>query len=176
MVLNVTIAKERPEEETINILKSITNKFKKTYSLSKSETKNISEYFDKVSQIESEGGTVNPKSSARGKFQFLTQGEGNSFQTALNRYENLTNSQTDWLKNARQHNDPNKLTYGQEKSLAIANLAQMDAPTLVLFDSIAKKGYRNNPDAYSLYANYHHTNPDEATKNRAESILEISKQ
>ena len=173
MALNIKITPEKPDTETQEVLNIISNKFDKEYAKEKKQMKNLSEYFDKVAFIESEGGKINPATSARGNFQFLTKGEGNSFQTALNRYEDLTGKSPDWVTNAKKHNDPLQLTYGQEKALAIANLAQMDEPTLNLFDSIAQRGYKNNPDAYSLYADYHHTNPDEATKIRAESILEI---
>ena len=175
MPVNIKIIPGKPDDETQEVLNSISNKFDKTYSSDKKQMKNLSEYFDKVAFIESESGKINPLSSARGNFQFLTKGEGNAFQTALNRYENLTGKSPDWVTNAKKHNDPLQLTYGQEKALAIANLAQMDKPTLDLFDSIAQKGYKNNPDAYSLYADYHHTNPDESTKIRAKDILEILK-
>ena len=176
MALNLKII-PKAYSETEEVLNIISNKFNKNYT-SKKEMKNLSDYFDKVAFIESEGGKVNKLTSAKGNFQFLTANNSpgkndNSFQVALNRYENLTGSSPEWLKNARETNDPLQLTYEQEKALAIANLAKMDKPTLKLFDSIAQKGYKNNPDAYSLYADYHHTNPDDDTKLRAESILEI---
>ena len=50
---------------------------------------NLDNFIENVAQIESSGGknTVSDISSARGIYQFLTKGEGNAFQTGLNRTE-----------------------------------------------------------------------------------------
>lgn len=135
----------------------------------------LDEFTQQSKMIESSGGTdtVNEESSARGDFQFLTEGEGNAFQTGLNRvantYEAMGVKIPSWVSKAKEHNDPIKLTSKQQEELFLANLWQQKG-TNSLFkridegDSLAK---------YQLYANYHHTNPDEATAERALSLFEL---
>jgi len=150
----------------------------KDYITSKLELKNpnlLDEFTQQTKLIESSGGTdtVNEKSSARGDFQFLTEGEGNAFQTGLNRvastYEAMGVKIPTWVSEAREHNDPIELTSKQQEELFLANLWQQKG-TSNLFkridegDGLAK---------YQLYANYHHTNPDEATNKRALSLFEL---
>lgn len=150
----------------------------KSYISSKLELQNpnlLDEFTQQSKMIESSGGTdtVNELSSARGDFQFLTEGEGNAFQTGLNRvantYEAMGVKIPSWVSKAKEHNDPIKLTSKQQEELFLANLWQQKG-TSNLFkridegDGLAK---------YQLYANYHHTNPDEATNERALSLFEL---
>ena len=150
----------------------------KDYITSKLELKNpnlLDEFTQQSKMIESSGGTdtVNEESSARGDFQFLTEGEGNAFQTGLNRvantYEAMGVKIPTWVSEAREHNNPIELTSKQQEELFLANLWQQKG-TSNLFkridegDGLAK---------YQLYANYHHTNPDEATNKRALSLFEL---
>ena len=150
----------------------------KSYISSKLELQNpnlLDEFTQQSKMIESSGGTdtVNELSSARGDFQFLTEGEGNAFQTGLNRvastYEAMGVKLPSWVSKAKEHNDPIKLTSKQQEELFLANLWQQKG-TSNLFkridegDGLAK---------YQLYANYHHTNPDEATNERALSLFEL---
>ena len=150
----------------------------KDYISSKLELKNpnlLDEFTQQSKMIESSGGTdtVNEESSARGDFQFLTEGEGNAFQTGLNRvantYEAMGVKIPTWVSKAKEHNNPIKLTSKQQEELFLANLWQQKG-TSNLFkridegDGLAK---------YQLYANYHHTNPDEATNKRALSLFEL---
>ena len=148
------------------------------YISSKLELQNpnlLEEFTQQSKMIESSGGTntVNEESSARGDFQFLTEGEGNAFQTGLNRvantYEAMGVKMPSWVSKAREHNDPIKLSSKQQEELFLANLWQQKG-TSNLFkridegDGLAK---------YQLYANYHHTNPDEATNELALSMFEL---
>ena len=148
------------------------------YISSKLELQNpnlLKEFTQQSKMIESSGGTntVNELSSARGDFQFLTEGEGNAFQTGLNRvantYEAMGVKMPSWVSKARKHNDPIKLSSKQQEELFLANLWQQKG-TSNLFkridegDGLAK---------YQLYANYHHTNPDEATNKLALSMFEL---
>ena len=148
------------------------------YISSKLELQNpnlLEEFTQQSKMIESSGGTntVNEESSARGDFQFLTEGEGNAFQTGLNRvantYEAMGVKMPSWVSKARKHNDPIKLSSKQQEELFLANLWQQKG-TSNLFkridegDGLAK---------YQLYANYHHTNPDEATNELALSMFEL---
>tara|TARA_R110000751_G_scaffold176468_1_gene282659 strand:+ start:307 stop:918 length:612 start_codon:yes stop_codon:yes gene_type:complete len=150
----------------------------KDYISSKLELQNINlleEFTQQSKMIESSGGTntVNEESSARGDFQFLTEGEGNAFQTGLNRvantYESMGVKIPSWVSKAKDHNDPIKLSSKQQEELFLANLWQQKG-TSNLFkridegDGLAK---------YQLYANYHHTNPDEATNTLALSMFEL---
>ena len=150
----------------------------KDYISSKLELQNpnlLEEFTQQSKMIESSGGTntVNEESSARGDFQFLTEGEGNAFQTGLNRvantYEAMGVKMPSWVSKAREHNDPIKLSSKQQEELFLANLWQQKG-TSNLFkridegDGLAK---------YQLYANYHHTNPDEATNELALSMFEL---
>ena len=150
----------------------------KDYITSKLELQNpnlLDEFTQQSKMIESSGGTdtVNEESSARGDFQFLTEGEGNAFQTGLNRvantYEAMGVKIPTWVSKAKEHNNPIELTSKQQEELFLANLWQQKG-TSNLFkridegDGLAK---------YQLYANYHHTNPDEATNKRALSLFEL---
>ena len=150
----------------------------KDYISSKLELQNpnlLEEFTQQSKMIESSGGTntVNEESSARGDFQFLTEGEGNAFQTGLNRvantYEAMGVKIPSWVSKAKDHNDPIKLSSKQQEELFLANLWQQKG-TSNLFkridegDGLAK---------YQLYANYHHTNPDEATNKLALSMFEL---
>ena len=150
----------------------------KSYISSKLELQNpnlLDEFTQQSKMIESSGGTdtVNELSSARGDFQFLTEGEGNAFQTGLNRvantYEAMGVKIPSWVSKAKEHNDPIKLTSKQQEELFLANLWQQKG-TSNLFKRIDEG---DSQAKYQLYANYHHTNPDEATSERAASLFEL---
>ena len=173
--------KEKPiHPEIIKVLKATDNKYKDmystTFSMSKSQQKNINKLFDTIAFIESSGGKLltNPKSSARGSFQFLTKGTDSAFQTALNRYENLTNESPTWLKEAKVHNDPIKLSYAEQKALAIANIIEHPDKTIPLLNDVAKSGVIGNESSSSLYLNFHHTGLDEKTIKVAKDAFGIS--
>ena len=150
----------------------------KDYISSKLELQNpnlLDEFTQQSKMIESSGGTdtVNEESSARGDFQFLTEGEGNAFQTGLNRvantYEAMGVKLPSWVSKAKEHNNPIKLTSKQQEELFLANLWQQKG-TSNLFKRIDEG---DSQAKYQLYANYHHTNPDEATSERAASLFEL---
>ena len=133
----------------------------------------LDDFIAQTAEIESEGGKISGESSAKGTFQFLTKGEDNAFQTALNRtaasYEAMGRDVPGWVVKAQQHNDPLKLTYDQEKEVFLANLYQQKG-TDELFKGISE----GDPLAkYQLYAKYHHTAPNEKTVQRAMSIYNL---
>ena len=121
---------------------------------------NLEMFANNVADVESSGGknTISDLSSARGIYQFLTQGENNAFQTALNRTETMYANKRDvpeYIQEARQHNDPNKLTEAQQQDVFFANLYQQQG-TDDFFQKIAGGDMQAGVD---LFAQYHHTNP-----------------
>jgi len=126
-----------------------------------------------VRQVESSGGTnlINTTSSARGDFQFLTEGDGNAFQTALNRLTNTYDASgasiPDWVAAARTDNNPMALPYEQQEELMLANIYQQKGS-----DALLQKAFTGDRDAsLEAYYKYHHTNPDDATRIAAESAF-----
>ena len=135
--------------------------------------KDLDTFSKNVRQVESSGGTnlVNPDSSARGDFQFLTKGDGNSFQTALNRLSNTYASEgykePDWVDRARRSNNPMDLPYEQQEELMLANIYQQKGS-----DALLSKAFTGDRDAsLEAYYKYHHTAPDAATIAAAESAF-----
>jgi len=121
-------------------------------------TDNIDVFTNRVAHIESNNGedTVSTISSARGIFQFLTEGEGNAFQTGLNRLERHLGNDTEWIDEAREHNDPNRLTEDQQRALFLANMYQQRGTDDYLI-SIAEGSNQAMAEAYSRF---HHTVED----------------
>jgi len=132
--------------------------------------KNLQKFITAVRDVESGGGTntYNKSTTAAGDFQFkmltkdnkdkYTIKEGSAFQTGLQRIENLykAKNQTipNWVKKARDHNDPRKLTKKQQEELFLINLQQQkgtDALIQAMLSGDMKKAMR-------LYAEFHHTN------------------
>ena len=150
----------------------------KEYITSKLDLQNVDlldEFTQQTKMIESSGGTdtVNEESSARGDFQFLTEGEGNAFQTGLNRvastYDAMGKAIPKWVSTAQKHNNPEKLSSKQQEELFLANLWQQSG-TSQLFQMIDEG---DGLAKYNLYAKYHHTNPDEATISNALSAFNL---
>lgn len=147
-------------KETDIVLKSIDtlkdSSAQTDFSMNQSKKKVINEVFDKIAEIESDfdRNASNPKSTAKGYFQFIDAG----LETAANRYENLTGSKPQWLQNALDNKDPRLLDYDQSKALAIANIAMADGPTIADMNRIAESGVvMGSMDVYNLYKDYHHT-------------------
>ena len=126
----------------------------------------LRKFVNDVAKIESDGGRndVNPDSSARGVFQFLTKGEGNSWQTGLNRTESTLKrmgSSREWLDKARKHGDPRLEPYERQEDVFLADLFQKGpkGATNKLFRGIIE----GDPNAaFELYSKYHHTDPSHA--------------
>jgi len=126
---------------------------------------NLQKFISAVHDIESGKGKnlYNQSSTAAGDFQFkmLTgdgDKEGSAFQTGLQRVINLYEAKNQavpsWVKSAKEHNDPRKLTYEQQEELFLINLQQQkgtDALIKAMLDGNMEK-------AMELYAKYHHTN------------------
>jgi hypothetical protein len=126
---------------------------------------NLQKFISAVYDIESGSGKnlYNESSTAAGDFQFkmLTNKgdkEGSAFQTGLQRVTNLYEAKNQnvpsWVKSAKEHNDPRKLTYEQQEELFLINLQQQKGT-----DALIKAMLSGNMEkAMQLYAKYHHTN------------------
>ena len=133
---------------------------------------NIARFSDRVSGIESSYGTnlINPDSSARGEFQFLTKGEGNAFQTGLTRLQNAYGLMDgmelpEWAKLAMDHQDPLKLSPQQQEEVMLANIYMQKSSNL---EGMLQG---NDKAGLDLYFKYHHTKPDPATVTRAQEYF-----
>ena len=126
---------------------------------------NLQKFITAVRDVESGGGTntYNESTTAAGDFQFkmLTKDKnkkGSAFQTGLQRIENLYEfkNQTipSWVKKARKHNDPRKLTKKQQEELFLINLQQQKGTDALIKAMLG--GDMNK--AMRLYAEFHHTN------------------
>jgi len=124
---------------------------------------NLQKFITAVHDVESnKGKNLYNESSAAGDFQFkmLTgdgSKEGSAFQTGLQRIENLYKSKNQtipsWVKKARKHNDPRKLTYKQQEELFLINLQQQKGS-----DAFIKAMLNGDMEkAMELYARFHHT-------------------
>ena len=120
-------------------------------------TDNIDVFTNRVAEIESNNGenTVSTISSARGIFQFLTEGEGNAFQTGLNRLERHLEG-AEWIDEAREHNDPNRLTEDQQRALFLANIYQQEGTD----DYLIRIAGGDNQAMAEAYSRFHHTVED----------------
>ena len=131
----------------------------------------LNNYAETVSGIESSGGKnlENPDSSAKGIYQFTDEGFKTAVQRAKNVYEAEGYTIPLWLQKAEEVGVMG-LSEAQQKDLFFANLQQQKGPTMDLLkeyeDGDSKAGY-------DLYAKYHHTNPDEATEERAYEFFGI---
>jgi len=131
---------------------------------------NLQKFITAVRDVESGGGTntYNESTTAAGDFQFkmltkdnknkYTIKEGSAFQTGLQRIENLYQSKNQtipsWVKKARKHNDPRKLTKKQQEELFLINLQQQKGT-----DGLIKAMLGGDMNkAMRLYAEFHHTN------------------
>jgi hypothetical protein len=133
---------------------------------------NMNRFSTKVAGVESTYGKnlTNSTSSARGIYQFLTKGDGNAFETGLNRVMNAYNDAgqetPSWVATARKHGDPIKLTDSQQEEVMLANIYKQKTSNLAgMLDG-------NNESAMNLYLNHHHTDPSHtATTDRASSFF-----
>ena len=130
---------------------------------------NLQKFITAVRSVESNSGTdtYNKSTTAAGDFQFkmltkdkydkYTIKKGSAFQTGLQRIENLYKAKNQtipsWVKKARKHNDPRKLTYKQQEELFLINLQQQKGS-----DALIKAMLDGDMDkAMELYARFHHT-------------------
>lgn len=139
-------------------------------SLNLKNTANIDVFTDRVAEIESSSGkdTVSKLSSAKGIFQFLTKGKGNSFQTGLNRLERHL-GETKWITGAKEHNDPNKLTEDQQKALFLSNVYEQKGSDPYL----KKVAQGDNLAMAETYSKFHHTVQDIYTDPRISRIFQL---
>jgi hypothetical protein len=142
---------------------------------------NLEKFVDVVHNIESSRGkNLNNKSSAAGDFQFKTlvdpddptSTKGSAFMTGLQRVENFykANNQTVpyWVQEARQHNDPNKLSYKEQEELFLVNLQQQKGT-----DDLINKMLEGDIEASKqLYGQFHHTKPEVLGNPRVQDIFD----
>jgi len=130
---------------------------------------NLQKFITAVRDVESNSGenTYNESTTAAGDFQFkmftkdkngkYTIKKGSAFQTGLKRIENRYTKENidipNWVKEAKEHNDPRKLTYEQQEELFLINLYEQ-----VGSDALIKAMLNGNmKKAMQLYAKFHHT-------------------
>ncbi len=130
---------------------------------------NLQKFITAVRDVESNSGenTYNESTTAAGDFQFkmftkdengeYTIKKGSAFQTGLKRIENRYSKENitipNWVKKAKKHNDPRKLTYEQQEELFLINLYEQ-----VGSDALIKAMLNGNmKKAMQLYAKFHHT-------------------
>lgn len=130
---------------------------------------NIHGFADRVAWIESDGDTQaeNDTSSARGSYQWLTEGDDNAFQDDLAGaklyYKKAGVEAPEWVDQAIASNDPTSLTANQSKKLFLWRMYRT-APNAEL-----RKAYLGDQEVQKdLYYTKHHTDPDEATIQRVE--------
>tara|TARA_R110000765_G_C18724228_1_gene584680 strand:- start:70 stop:747 length:678 start_codon:yes stop_codon:yes gene_type:complete len=151
---------------------------------------NLNDFTNRVKFIESSGGSnrINPDSSARGGFQFLTTNhltnegdqrfneEGDplvsSYQVGLNRLKDIyadMGKDTEWISQAKENDNPLDLTDEQEEELFLANLWKQIGTS----DLLKRIDEGDDLAKYELYSKYHHTNPDKATNELAMSTFNL---
>jgi len=130
---------------------------------------NLQKFITAVRDVESNSGenTYNESTTAAGDFQFkmftkdkngkYTIKKGSAFQTGLKRIENRYTKENidipNWVKEAKEHNDPRKLTYEQQEELFLINLYEQ-----VGSDALIKAMLNGDMEkAMQLYAKFHHT-------------------
>lgn len=122
-------------------------------------TDNMFEFADLVRVMESDNSPMakNPKSSAKGYYQFTDD----SLITAFNRLDR-------YFKLERKHIF--ELNLDEQTALFFANLFQQKGTD----EFLIKIGNELDVKAMKdLYAKYHHTNPDEATLKRMEVVFNV---
>ena len=140
---------------------------------------NFNLYFRTVSGIESTFGlnTTNSKSSAKGKYQILD----GTYETMLNRgirtYKMIGEEPPKWMADAKADSkrDPRDLTEDQTRELILLDMEQRpqkNAEGVGSSQLMADLAVGNWDAGKQLYYEHHHTNPDEATAERAESFFE----
>ena len=128
----------------------------------------IRSYVDAVKQIESSGGrnVTSKTSSAKGDFQWLDGVFLEDLNAAKLFYKKADLDLPAWIKEAEEHQDPRKLTSGQQEELFLVRMYR-----LADNDDLAKTYSGDNEAGRYVYAKYHHTNPDEATIKRMDRHL-----
>lgn len=149
------------------------------------------EFAQKTKQIESSGGInrINPDSSARGDFQWLTKvdpkakkGEHGSVKTAVNRtitsYKRMGQEIPQWLKTLNKNSTKStkdleenvlSLTPDQELELFFGNMGEAEGSDVYLTE-IAKG---NQQAMFGAYSDIHHTRgrEDKPTKEKAVKVF-----
>jgi len=124
----------------------------------------VNKFMPAVLQTESDGNFTakSDTTSASGGFQFV---EG-SVEPAVNRLRRIT-GELPWFEEALEHKDASLLTEIQQSQLFLGDLLQKrdDGGLMQKVFSGDLKG------SLEAYYKLHHTNPDEATKNRASQIF-----
>lgn len=139
---------------------------------------NFNLYFRTVSGIESTFGlnTTNSSSSAKGEYQILD----GTYETMLNRairtYKMVDAEPPKWMTDAKndKNRDVRDLTKDQEKELLLLDMEQRpqkNAEGVGSSKLMAELAMGNWDAGKQLYYEHHHTNPDQATIDRAEEYF-----
>ena len=128
----------------------------------------IRAYVDAVKEIESSGGrnVTSKTSSAKGDFQWLDGVFLEDLNAAKLYYKKADLDLPAWVKEAEDHQDPRKLTSGQQDELFLIRMYRLADNA-----DLAKTYSGDNEAGRHIYAKYHHTNPDEATIKRMDKYL-----
>ena len=124
---------------------------------------------------------VDAKGKAKGLMQWLTEdpeGEGQpAFQTALNRiskyYDKRGKRIAPWILDAKEHNDPTKLTERQQKALFFADVFQRKGTTTEKGEGYEQGKLQEvmknaNPDVMmDIYLRNWHTRPNQSVVDNA---------
>jgi hypothetical protein len=154
-------AKRQPTELEVKLLDKMLGVDAKATSAA------LAEMYDRIGSMESDNklDAANKESSAKGVYQYLNEngnekeGTLSSFQVALNRaskaYQVANLEQPKWIKEAKKHNDPRKLSRKQSDELFLSDVLLRKERTIPLVkDFLVRKDYTALAD---LYANVHHT-------------------
>ena len=128
----------------------------------------IRAYVDAVKEIESSGGrnVTSKTSSAKGDFQWLDGVFLEDLNAAKLYYKKADLDLPAWVKEAEEHQDPRKLTSGQQEELFLIRMYRLADNA-----DLAKTYSGDNEAGRYIYSKHHHTNPDEATIKRMDEYL-----
>lgn len=140
----------------------IQNLIGERYGFGEDEMSGLENFAAKTALIESEGGTVNPRSSASGIYQFLSRvgGGQNSFQTGMNRlrtsYDLFESRSPDWVSEVEEDSEAGDLAPEHQKELFFGNLfSRIKSPKLT--EKLFRGAAAGDLDSQvRLYMDYHH--------------------
>lgn len=118
---------------------------------------NMLEFAQMIGEAENNGKLTgqNTNSTSKGLYQF----NDGTVLSALNRLARVTGWK-DWMKEAKEHKNANKLTWEQQTLLLMAQLTEMKGTDKSLRDIF--KG--DTAAMTKAYYKFHHTAPDPATR------------
>ena len=138
----------------------------------------IRAYVDAVKQIESSGGRnttgkANKETGNRalGDYQWFPVPFKEDLEAAELYYKKSGLDEPKWIDDALKHNDPRKLTSGQQEELFMIRMYR-----LADNEDLRKTYTGDNATGQKIYATYHHTAVDEDTQEVMDKYLPISQE